>query len=236
MTSWLLTAGSTATSMPNSPAGSLVNSRQMAGGTVTPSRTSWIWSAESSATFTLKPVSPLSFITVALYTCLFARSRELSQLRCREHHSQLGLELSWDRRRGRGRLHPSRRNLPLSGHDPLTTFKVSRGYHDSASGNHRMTTYCQGLGFRTSQDQMEGRPTRSERTTPPHSVVDLPQLQTPVTKCDVPTKSMNCPENFFHALITPDCQIFPPYHRTREFSVNITSCNLQGCWNIAPPL
>ena len=83
---------------------------------------------------------------------------------------------------------------------------------------------------------MEGRPTRSERTTQPHSVVDPPQLQTPVTKCDGSTKSTNCPENFFHALITPDCQIFPPYLRTREFSVNITSCNLQGRWNIAPPL
>ena len=38
----------------------------------------------------------------------------------------------------------------LPWHDPLTRFKVGRGYHDLASGSHRMTTSPQRVEFRTS--------------------------------------------------------------------------------------
>ena len=40
--------------------------------------------------------------------------------------------------------------VSICGSAPLPEFKVSRGYQDSASGNHRMTSTRQRLEFRTS--------------------------------------------------------------------------------------
>jgi len=40
--------------------------------------------------------------------------------------------------------------ISICGYDLLTAFKLSHGYQDLASGNHRRATSCQGVEFRTS--------------------------------------------------------------------------------------